>query len=48
MNEVKILRFTSSEKLETEINALLKTGYKLDTNFKIENDGTQFYALMFK
>lgn len=48
MNEVKILRCYNPKELETEINALLKKGYKLDTNFKIENDGTQFYALMFK
>lgn len=47
MNEVKILRCANPKELETEINALLKKGYKLETNFKIESDGT-LYALMFK
>ncbi len=47
MNEVKILQCPNHKAIETEINELLTKGYKLESNFKIENDGT-FYALMFK
>ena len=47
MNEVKILRCYNPEELETEINALLKKGYKLHDNFKLDSEAT-FYALMFK
>ncbi len=47
MREVKIIREGRLADFETKINELLAKGFKLDTNFKIEDDGT-LYALMFK